>query len=694
LRPDSILEVGQGISREEDAFTAGRGAAGMAMSTVSRQPVAAVIVYASASYDLRELLRGVRQVVGDALVFGTTTAGEIRGGLYHGGVVVCVLASTYLTVRCAIGRDVAQDWRRATETAMADPAVRPYFDSDPDGQWRRTSEGKTVFTMLFSPGNRRGADSKSYEITEFLKASTLSLMPIIGGASADDWRMESNSVLLGNDVYPDSLLLAVFETQLQCGLALGHGFQPTTTRTVVTAADDHEVLTLDGRAAAEALSGLLGQAPDQLSGRHITLTTGRMAGTADPMGQYSVNVVSFFTERGGVRFTQPLAVGTTVTVMAAEPQAMVSAGREVIRKALLRGGIARPAVALVAYCALRPRIIGEDAAARDLDGMVDLLGDAPLLGFCSFGEQGVADDGVSRHNNGAISALVIGDSLSQTALVAIENQRLRAEMSEKAEELQSVHQSLRQAYDDLEQRVADRTRALDDRTQELERSNADLERFAYVASHDLQTPLRNIISYTQLLERRYRGQLGADADEFVSFIVGGAKQMARLITDLLDYARDTSQGQPLVPISARQALDGALANLKSAIAETEAEISAGDLPDVLADKTQLVSLFQNLIGNALKYRHHDRVPKVEITAERQSPTQWRIAVADNGIGIEHAYFGKIFEIFQRLAPDANSGGTGIGLAVCQRIVHRFGGEILVESIPGEGAIFFFTIGAA
>ena len=456
----SVIEIGHGISNEREAFVAGNGAAAQAMSAIQNLPVASVIVYVSGAYDLTELLRGVRQAVGDSPVFGTTTAGEIHGGLHRGGVVVCVLASTYLTVRCAVGRGVAQDWRQATEAAMADPAVRPYFDADPDGQWCRTRDGKAVFAMLFSPGNRRGADSKSYEITEFIKARTLSLMPIIGGASADDWRMEGNSVLLGGVAWPDGLLLVVFETQLQCGLALGHGFQPTMIKAVVTAADDHEVLTLDGRSAAEVFGDLLGQEHGQLNGQHITLTTGKMVGTADPMGQYSINVASFYTERGGVRFTQPLAVGTTVTMMAADTQTMVVAGREVIRKALLRGGIVRPAVALVAYCALRPRIIGEDAVTRELDGMVELLGDAPLLGFCSFGEQGMADDGVSRHNNGAVSALVIGDSLSQTALVAIENQRLRAQMDDKAKELEAAHLKLHQAYGDLEHRVSERTAAL------------------------------------------------------------------------------------------------------------------------------------------------------------------------------------------------------------------------------------------
>ena len=233
--------------------------------------------------------------------------------------------------------------------------------------------------------------------------------------------------------------------------------------------------------------------------------------------------------------------------------------------------------------------------------------------------------------------------------------------------------------------------ALQQKMMELARSNADLERFAYVASHDLQTPLRTIASFAQLLDHRYRQQLDADAGDFIGFIVDGAKHMSRLITDLLDYARVTSQGQPMRPIPARRAVDEALASLKAATNETAAMITVGPLPVVMADKSQLVSLFQNLIGNALKYRDPNRTPQVVITAERTAATEWRFAVRDNGIGIDAEYFEKIFEIFQRLRPADDSEGTGIGLAICQRIVHRLGGTIWVESTPGLGSAFLFTI---
>ncbi|WP_234016277.1 sensor histidine kinase [Magnetospirillum gryphiswaldense] len=225
----------------------------------------------------------------------------------------------------------------------------------------------------------------------------------------------------------------------------------------------------------------------------------------------------------------------------------------------------------------------------------------------------------------------------------------------------------------------------------LARSNADLEQFAYVASHDLQTPLRNIVRYAQLLEHRYKNRLDADADVFIGFVVDSGKHMTRLINDLLEFSRVSRQSEPLKPISAGEALAQALKNLDLELVTTGAEVKVGDLPTVVADQTYLVSLFQNLLGNGLKYRAPDRKPVLSVSAERVSFDSWRFSVADNGIGIEPQYHDKIFEIFQRLDPASNAEGTGIGLTLCRRIVHRFGGNIWLKSEPGTGTTFFFSL---
>ena len=232
---------------------------------------------------------------------------------------------------------------------------------------------------------------------------------------------------------------------------------------------------------------------------------------------------------------------------------------------------------------------------------------------------------------------------------------------------------------------------------DLARSNRDLEQFAYVASHDLQEPLRMIASYTQLLARRYKGQLDQDADEFIQFAVDGAMRMQGLINDLLAYSRVGTRGKPMVPTECEVVLLAARQNLKIAIEECGAVVTYDALPRVLADPIQLTQLLQNLLGNALKFRC-GIPPTVQVSARlaeaagAEAPArEWVFSVRDNGLGIERQYFGRIFEIFQRLHTREEYDGSGIGLAVCQRIIERHGGRIWVESEPGKGSTFFFTL---
>ncbi|MBC7837614.1 MAG: PAS domain S-box protein [Nitrospiraceae bacterium] len=245
--------------------------------------------------------------------------------------------------------------------------------------------------------------------------------------------------------------------------------------------------------------------------------------------------------------------------------------------------------------------------------------------------------------------------------------------------------------------ITDRKRAEESNEQqrvELARSNSELEQFAYVASHDLQEPLRMVSSYCGLLARRYKGQLDKDADEFIDYAVDGATRMKHLIDDLLHYSRVGQKDKPFTPIDSSDCVRAAVANLGVAIEEAHAEITCDPLPTVFADSGQLMQVFQNLIGNALKFRG-DQDARIRISARcapgSDAPSKWEFSVQDNGIGIEQQFKERVFVIFQRLHARDQYSGNGMGLAITKKIIERHGGRIWLESIPATGTTFFFTL---
>jgi len=225
---------------------------------------------------------------------------------------------------------------------------------------------------------------------------------------------------------------------------------------------------------------------------------------------------------------------------------------------------------------------------------------------------------------------------------------------------------------------------------ELKRSNDELQQFAYVASHDLQEPLRMVASYTQLLAKRYRGRLDSDADEFIAYAVDGSTRMQGLVQDLLAYSRAGTNGKALHEISSENALKEALTNLRATMEENGAIVTHDSLPTITTDDRQLAQVFQNLVGNAIKYRSAE-IPHVHISAKKNGSNEWVFSVRDNGLGIDPQYFERIFILFQRLHGPREFKGTGIGLAICKKMLERLGGRIWVESQPEKGSTFYFAL---
>jgi signal transduction histidine kinase len=281
---------------------------------------------------------------------------------------------------------------------------------------------------------------------------------------------------------------------------------------------------------------------------------------------------------------------------------------------------------------------------------------------------------VRRVASGQFDAPIRGAGPSDIAAFAADVESMRQRIVDELDALREAHERL------------------DAQARDLARSNAELEQFAYVASHDLQEPLRKVASFCQLLERRYKGQLDERADQYIDFAVDGAKRMQQLINDLLAFSRvGRTSGAELAPTPLGAVVERALADLESALAESDAAVEVGELPTVRGDASLLALVFQNLIGNAVKFRS-DAALVVRIAAERDGD-EWTISCSDNGIGIDAEYAERVFVIFQRLHPKDEYAGTGIGLAMCRKIVEHHGGRIWLDPDGGPGTTFRFTLPA-
>jgi len=282
-------------------------------------------------------------------------------------------------------------------------------------------------------------------------------------------------------------------------------------------------------------------------------------------------------------------------------------------------------------------------------------------------------------SSGDLSHPVVVTGPGEIAGLALDMERMRRTLVDQLDALEESSREVAAAHDRLTEQA-----------EELRRSNRDLEQFAYVASHDLQEPLRKVASFTQLLQKRYGGQLDDRADEYIGFAVDGAKRMQQLIQDLLGFSRAGRGGGVMEPVDVADALTRAVDNLDEAVAATGAEINVGPLPVVVGERALLVQLLQNLLGNAVKFRHPDRVPQIQVSAQKVGDS-WEFECTDNGIGIDAQYAERVFLIFQRLHPKDVYEGTGIGLALCKKIVEFHGGRIWIDPAPSVGTSIRWTL---
>lgn len=274
------------------------------------------------------------------------------------------------------------------------------------------------------------------------------------------------------------------------------------------------------------------------------------------------------------------------------------------------------------------------------------------------------------------------DKMAQVEQANQALERYAEEVIRQRDENARLYEQVQRYAVDLEQRVAERTA-------ELQLSNEELQQFAYIVSHDLQEPLRTVASFMQLLAKQYQGKLDTSAEEYITFAVEGTTRMQQLITDLLSYVQAGNQEQKLAAVDSEALLVHTLDDLRLVIAESDAEVTHDPLPTVHGDAVRLGQVFQNLIGNALKFRGQTP-PRIHVSAQ-QEPTQWIFSIRDNGIGINPQQAERIFGVFQRLHTPKEYPGTGIGLAICKKIIERHGGRIWMESTPGQGTTFFFSL---
>jgi PAS domain S-box-containing protein len=438
------IEVGCGLASGDDSYAVGRIAAQQAIVDIGLHPLSVVIVFAPLSYQFDEMLSGIRSVVGDTPLLGASSAGEICNRTSSDSVAVVALASPFLKVSVGLGRQVVEDWRKAVREAVGHESIGPFFSPNNDAVYNDLiKEGRSAFAMLFSPGSTLTTDSHSPEILEELKRLSRERIPFFGGAACDDKQTggDSNYVFCGNRAYRDSVVLAVFETSLNFGIATGHGFHPTAKKAVATKVRDCVLLELDGKPAADVFATLHDLPRESLEGKPLFEQLAKPLGRRNTLGQYTLFTPRCLTPEGGVLLAHPVPEGSPLFVMETFEDELIAAGKDTLLRAMSQSGIADPAVIIVCSCFLRMHLLKANFD-KEIKAITEMMPDVPVAGFYSAGEQGITDDHVSRHNNEAITILILGRELSYAAQVAKENRILNQILKDRLAEQQRLEKQL------------------------------------------------------------------------------------------------------------------------------------------------------------------------------------------------------------------------------------------------------------
>jgi two-component sensor histidine kinase len=441
----TYFEAGVGRAFRGKGIDLGRRAATQALSQLKQYKPSLAIVFACPELDLKEIDKGIMEVLKDCPVIGTSTAGEIANGPINRGVVVSVLASPHLRARVGMGEGVSKDFKGAVEKALNNAGVSRYFNPEqPLHQMLHISTSRKphispVLLIMFTPGGTKTQVSLSHDIHSMLRKASANRIPIFGGSSGDYFRFESNYQIFNNRIKSDAVVLAFIESELLFGMGMAHGFSPTTRRALITRASGHIVHELDGRPAAEVCADLLGLPRENLGNDAIWFSQFPF-GITDLYGNSVLHVPEQILEDGSIKFGPLMSNDQIITLMSGTKEDVMEAGLSAYNKAILHGGLTKPALGLMFSCALRIRLMGQYKRA-EVDS-VYRKARIPIAGFYTFGEQGISDDGFPVYANQSVSTLVFSDELNPVAAVIHKGKRIydqfTSQLNRKISEIKSI----------------------------------------------------------------------------------------------------------------------------------------------------------------------------------------------------------------------------------------------------------------